>query len=315
MWLNFGKRLQMLKPEPIKLHYLNHSLLQDKGIQVAILRLDQVHAMVSGNKFFKLKYNLQEAKRQGKNTILTFGGAFSNHIYATASAAHLLGMQSIGIVRGEDLDKNNPTLAHAQKMGMQLHFVDREDYRRKKSPEFLKSLETQFGEFYFIPEGGTNELAIQGTQEILKDVPLDFTHICVCIGTGGTFAGLASSLKSHQKLVGFSALKGEFIHEEISNLLKSNQINSLGSSEIKTDYHFGGYGKYKPELTEFLGWFYKQFKIPLDPIYTGKMMFGTWNLIEKDFFETGSKILVIHSGGLQGNAGFAMQTGINLPIL
>lgn len=315
MYLNFGKRLQMLQAEPIELQHLTHSLLEEKGIKLAVLRLDQVHPEVSGNKFFKLKYNLEEAKKQGKRTILTFGGAFSNHIYATASAAKLAGFLSIGIIRGEDADSSNPTLAHAKEMGMLLHFIDRESYRKKNSPEFLGVLKAQFGDFYLIPEGGTNEFAIQGTKEILGDKAYDFTHICVCLGTGGTFAGLASSLKGHQKLLGFSALKGEFIKRDIANLLESNQINPAGSFEIRTDYHFGGYGKHKPELIEFMRWFYEEFEIPFDPIYTGKMMFGTWDLIGKDHFSVGSKILIIHSGGLQGNAGFTSQTGINLPIL
>lgn len=315
MWLNFGKRLQMLLSEPIGLQFLNHSLLEEKQVHVAVLRLDQVHSEVSGNKFFKLKYNLEEAKRQGKKTILTFGGAFSNHIFATASAAQLGGFRSIGIIRGEDADSNNPTLAHAQKMGMQLHFMDRANYRKKTSQEFVEELKAQFGDFYLIPEGGTNELAIQGTQELLGDRAEEFTHIGVCIGTGGTFAGIASSLKSHQKLIGFSSLKGEFIHHEIANLLKSNQIHPTGSFEIRTDCHFGGYGKHKPDLIEFMGWFHDEFKIPLDPIYTGKMAFGTWDLIKKDHFLPGSKILLIHSGGLQGNAGFTAQTGIKLPII
>lgn len=305
----------MLQAKPIALQSLSHPLLEEMQVQLEVLRLDQVHSEVSGNKFFKLKYNLEEAKKLGKNTILTFGGAFSNHIFATASAAKLAGFRSIGIIRGEDADSNNPTLGHAQKMGMQLHFVDRANYRKKTSLEFLEDLKAQFGDFYLIPEGGTNELAIQGTKEILGDLAHDFTHICVCIGTGGTFAGVASSLKSHQRILGFSSLKGEFIHQEIADLLESNQINPVGSFEIRTDYNFGGYGKVKPELIDFLGWFYKEFKIPLDPVYTGKMAFGAWDLIKKEHFPAGSRILFIHSGGLQGNAGFAAQTGINLPIL
>jgi 1-aminocyclopropane-1-carboxylate deaminase len=305
----------MLHAKPIALQLLSHPLLEEKRVKLAVLRLDQVHAEVSGNKFFKLKYNLEEAKRLEKKTILTFGGAFSNHIFASASAAQLAGFQSIGIIRGQDADRNNPTLAHAQKIGMKLHFVDRESYRQKTSPAFLEDLKAQFGDFYLIPEGGTNELAIRGTQEILKDVPADFSHICVCIGSGGTFAGLSSSLKSHQTILGFSSLKGEFIHQELAKLLESNQIHPAGSYEIKTDYHFGGYGKHKPSLIEFMTWFYREFKIPLDPIYTGKMMFGAWDLIKKDYFTAGSKVLIIHSGGLQGNAGFAAQTGIHLPTL
>jgi 1-aminocyclopropane-1-carboxylate deaminase/D-cysteine desulfhydrase-like pyridoxal-dependent ACC family enzyme len=315
MWLNFGKRLQMLLPESIALQFLDHFHLKEKQVQVAVLRLDQIHPLVSGNKFYKLKYNLQEAKNLGKKTILTFGGAFSNHIYATASAAHFAEFRSIGIIRGEDTASYNPTLVHAQKMGMQLHFVDRQSYRQKNSPEFLEDLKAQFGDFYLIPEGGTNEFAIQGTKEILGVLAFDFTHICVCIGTGGTFAGLASSLERDQKLMGFSALKGNFIHQEITDLLVSNHIHPKGSFEIRTDFHFGGYAKHKPELIEFIQWFYKEFKIPLDPIYTGKMAFGIWDLIQKNQFPSGSKILIIHSGGLQGNVGFTAQTGIDLPTL
>lgn len=315
MCLNFAKRLRMLQPEPVSIQKLTHALLEEKGVELAVLRLDQVHPLVSGNKFFKLKYNLEEAKRLKKNTILTFGGAFSNHIYATASAAHFAGFRSIGIIRGEYADSENPTLAHAQKLGMQLYFVDRESYRQQSSAEFLEDLKAQFGDFYLIPEGGTNDLAIQGTKEILGDQALDFTHFCVSIGTGGTFAGLASVLKSHQKLLGFSSLKGEFIHQEIGKLLESNQIVPKGSFEIKTTYHFGGYGKFKSELIDFVFWFYGEFNIPLDPIYTGKMAFGAWDLIGKDHFPTNSKILLIHTGGLQGNAGFKSKTGIILPIL
>ncbi len=305
----------MLQPEPIALQQLTHSLLEEKSVQVVVFRLDQVHSEVSGNKFFKLKYNLEEAKRQEKSVILTFGGAFSNHIYATSSAAHLYGFQSIGIIRGEDADLNNPTLAHAAKMGMQLHFVDRESYRKKNSPAFLQSLKDKFGDFYLIPEGGTNELAIQGTKEILSRVDFDFTHTCISIGTGGTFTGLAASIKSHQKLIGFSSLKGEFIHQEIAYLRETNKIQPKGLPEIKTEYHFGGYGKHKPELIDFMGWFYKEFEIPLDFIYTGKMVFGVWDLIGKDHFSRGSRILLIHTGGLQGNVGFTSKTGIDLPIL
>jgi len=305
----------MLQPEPLELQHLTHTLLEEKRVQVAVLRLDQIHSGVSGNKFFKLKYNLKEAKNLGQRTLLTFGGAFSNHIYATASAAHLAGFHSIGIIRAEDADRDNPTLAHAQKMGMQLHFISRESYRQKNSPEFLEDLKAQFGDFFLIPEGGTNKFAIEGTKEILSDSNSEFTHICVSIGTGGTFAGLAASLKSHQRLVGFSSLKGEFIHQEIANLLESNQISPSGSFEIRTDYHFGGYGKHKKELTDFMGWFYEELKIPLDPIYTGKMVFGAWDLIEKNHFPPNSKILLVHTGGLQGNAGFAAKTGIHLPIL
>ncbi|OOG76895.1 1-aminocyclopropane-1-carboxylate deaminase/D-cysteine desulfhydrase [Algoriphagus sp. A40] len=305
----------MLVQQPIPIQTLSHPILEEKAIQLDVLRLDKVHSEVSGNKFFKLKYNLEEAGKQEKRRILTFGGAFSNHIYATAFAAFSAGLSSIGIIRGEDADLNNPTLRHAKKMGMVLQVVDRESYRNKDSPEFLEKLKAQFGQFYLIPEGGTNEFAIYGTKEILNNSHSEYSHICVSIGTGGTFAGLASSLKSHQTLVGFSSLKGDFIKSEIENLLSKFGIKPEGKLEIQTGFHFGGYGKHKPDLIDFMLWFYKEFKIPLDPIYTGKMVFGVWDLIEKDHFPSGSKILLIHTGGLQGNAGFAEKAGIELPTL
>lgn len=305
----------MLPPLPVSVQDLAHPLLEEKGVQLSVLRLDQVHPEVSGNKFFKLKYNLEEARKLGKNTLLTFGGAFSNHIYATASAAHLAGFKSIGITRGEELELQNPTLLHAQQMGMHLHFVDRENYRNKHSPEFLEKIRNQFGDFYLIPEGGTNELALRGTQEILDDSHSKFTHICTSIGTGGTFAGLAATLLPHQNLIGFSSLKGEFILQEMSSLLDKFGVQSKGKFEIQTGFHFGGYAKHQPELIDFIHWFYREFQIPLDPIYTGKMAFGVWDLIGKNHFPSCSKILMIHTGGLQGIAGFREKTGIALPIL
>jgi len=305
----------MLIAQPVSVRHLSDSLLSEKRVRLAVLRLDQIHHTVSGNKFFKLKYNLEEAKKLGKKLILTFGGAFSNHIYATASAARAEGFQSIGIIRGEDGDLTNPTLLHARKTGMKLHFVDRESYRDKNSPRFLEKLRTLFGDFYLIPEGGTNGLAIAGALEILTEVYSSYSHICVSIGTGGTFAGLAGSIQKHQSLIGFSSLKGEFIRKEMDELIVSHRINPQGKSEIRTDFHFGGYGKVKPELIEFMGWFYSTFQIPLEPIYTGKMAFGVWNLIQKDHFPPGAHILMIHTGGLQGNAGFLKQTGIDLPVI
>ena len=315
MSLNFGKSPRMLVPQPVPIQSISHILLEEKKVMLAVLRLDLVHREVSGNKFFKLKYNMEEAKKQDKKLLLTFGGAFSNHIYATAAAAKSEGFQSIGIIRGADADRKNPTLAYAQKMGMQLHFVDRESYRRKSSPDFLDKLRSQFGDFFLIPEGGTNKLAIAGTKEILSENHSCYTHYCVSIGTGGTFAGLAASLQARQTLIGFSSLKGEFIREEMDELLLTHHISPLGKLEIRTEYHFGGYGKHKAELTDFIQWFFSEFQIPLDPIYTGKLFFGVWDLIQKNHFPKGSSILMIHSGGLQGNTGFFKKTGVDLPIL
>ena len=303
----------MLTYTPAENQFLPHSILEEKGLNLAIKRLDRVHPEVSGNKFFKLKYNLEKAKTADKSKVLTFGGAFSNHIYATAKAAQAENLEAIGIIRGERTDPLNHTLRSAEEAGMRLEFIDRGSYRNKTEPEFLAKLRDQFGKFFLIPEGGTNELAIKGTQEILSHTDSGFTHITTSIGTGGTFAGLFSSLESHQKLLGFSSLKGEFIHKEIAELIEKYQLKSKGAYEILSHYHFGGYAKWKPELLEFIHWFWEEFEIPLDPVYTGKMMFGLFDLIRKKHFPPGSKILSIHTGGLQGNVGFEEMTGISLP--
>lgn len=313
MRLNFGKSPQMLPNQPVSTQFLSHPLLQEKGVDLAVLRLDLIHPEVSGNKFFKLKYNLEQAKKEQKSTILTFGGAFSNHIYATAAACHAEGLRSIGVIRGEISENLNPTLQYSKDKGMEFYFLDREEYRRKTEPRILHQLEARFGDFYLVPEGGTNELAIQGTAEILSLSRSDFSHISTPIGTGGTFAGLCKSLLRNQTLLGFSSLKGGFIHQEIGQLLLANNIHSDGQFEIFTEFHFGGYAKWKPELLEFLNWFFDQFGIVLDPVYTGKMAFGLWDLIEKGFFPKDSRILMIHTGGLQGNLGFIQQTGRKIP--
>jgi len=305
----------MLESLPIVNQPLDHPLLEEKGIELAIKRLDLVHPLVSGNKFFKLKYNLEKAISGEFDKILTFGGAYSNHIYATAEAAKAANLKSIGIIRGEKVAPLNPTLARAKSLGMDLDFVDRSTYRLKEEASFLKNLVEKFGAFYLIPEGGTNELAIKGTSEILELGDNSFSHITTCIGTGGTFAGLIQSLSERQQLLGFSALKGDFIHGEIKELLKNHQISSVGDFRIFDQFHFGGYGKYNQELIDFIWWFFESFGIVLDPIYTGKMMAGIWKLISEDFFPSGSKILAIHSGGLQGNFGFTARTGIKLPSL
>jgi 1-aminocyclopropane-1-carboxylate deaminase/D-cysteine desulfhydrase-like pyridoxal-dependent ACC family enzyme len=244
---------------------------------------------------------------------LTFGGAYSNHIYATAAAAKQVGLQSIGIIRGEVSDEKNPTLKSARDSGMILKSISRELYRDKTQLEYLDQLRQELGEFYLIPEGGTNALAIQGTTEILSSSQFNFSHIATPIGTGGTFAGLANSILPQQELLGISALKGEGIQEEMKQLLQTHGIQPQGSLSIWTQYHHGGYAKWTSELIEFIHWFWESFGIPLDPIYTGKMAFACWDLLQKKYFKPGSLVLLIHTGGLQGNLGFTQRTGIELP--
>ena len=275
-----------------------------KAISLHIKREDLIHPFVSGNKFRKLKYNLLRAKTENKDTILTFGGAFSNHIAAVAFAGKEQGYKTIGIIRGDELrDKiaENPTLHFAENCGMKLEFVTREEYRLKSEIHFLENLENKFGDFYLIPEGGTNELAIKGCEEILSKADTNFDYICCAVGTGGTISGIINSVFPHQKVLGFPALKGDFLKEEIRNFVHNQNW------ELITDYHFGGYGKVNEELVEFINQFYTENQIPLDPIYTGKMVFGIIDLIEKNYFPANSKILLIHTGGLQGIQGMNIK--------
>lgn len=259
-----------------------------------------IDPFISGNKYRKLKYNILEAKKLGSQTLLTFGGAYSNHIAAVAAAGKRFGFKTIGVIRGEELAKKtqvNPTLEYAQNQGMQFHFVSREAYRVKDTALFIEELKQQFGDFYSMPEGGTNKLAIKGCEEILTEQDEKFDFIITSVGTGGTISGIINSAKSHQKILGFPALKGDFLRKDISKFARNNNWDLI------TDYHFGGYAKINSELISFINDFKSRFHIPLDPIYTGKMAFGVFDLIKKGYFPKNAKILMIHTGGLQGIAG------------
>jgi 1-aminocyclopropane-1-carboxylate deaminase len=282
-------------------------------ITLHIKREDLIHPFISGNKFRKLKYNLLQAKAEEKSKLLTFGGAFSNHIAALAYAGKENNLETIGIIRGDELESKiseNPTLTFAQNCGMKFEFVTREVYKTKASNAFIEDLKGRYGDFYLVPEGGTNSLAVKGCEEILTDEDYDFTHICCAIGTGGTISGLINSAKSNQKIIGFPALKGDFLSDDIRKFATNSNW------EVQLDYHFGGYAKINEELIRFINDFYKQTNIPLDPIYTGKMMFGIVDLINKGYFPKGAKILAIHTGGLQGIEG--MNNNLknkNLPLI
>ena len=274
--------------------------IENTSVSLYIKREDLLRPNISGNKFRKLKYNLSQAKSENKETLLTFGGAFSNHILAVAAAGNEQGFRTIGIIRGEELaDKisENPTLQKALDFGMVFEFVGREVYREKASPKFIHQLAEKFGDFYLIPEGGTNDLAVKGCEEILTVSDGKFDYICCAVGTGGTISGLINCSKKSQQVLGFPALKDHFLGEDIRKFATNSNWKLI------PDYHFGGYGKVSEELVLFINEFYKKHKIPLDPIYTGKMLFGVIDLINKNYFPRNSKILVIHTGGLQGIAG------------
>lgn len=279
-------------------------ILFSRKIELYILRIDQIHPHISGNKWFKLKYNIRAAEKQGADTLLTFGGAYSNHIAAVAAVGQEKGFRTIGVIRGEENLPLNPTLQYAKEQGMVFRYMDRTSYRNKKSNKVIDKLKAQYGNFYLIPEGGTNDLAIKGAEEIVDLITTHFNYVCCSVGTGGTIAGIIKSCPNDKKVIGFPALKGDFMKDEIIKLGPS-----ASDFKLMTDYHFGGYAKHDQELINFINRFKKEYDIPLDPIYTGKMMYGICDLIEKNYFEQGSSIVAIHTGGLQGITGFNERFG------
>lgn len=279
--------------QPIAINFPNN-------IKLTVKREDLLHPYISGNKFRKLKYNILEAQKQGCTSILTFGGAYSNHIAATAAAGKEYGFTTIGIIRGEELvDKigDNPTLSFARDCGMVFKFVSREAYRGKTEAVFIENLKAEFGNFYLVPEGGTNALAVKGCEEILTLEDAVFTHVACAVGTGGTISGIIKSAQPHQRVLGFPALKGAGLLDDICKFAPA------GNWELVEDYHFGGYGKVNEELITFINDFLDKTGIPLDPVYTGKLFFGVIDLVYKGYFPEGSDILLIHTGGLQGIGG------------
>ncbi|MCO6478771.1 MAG: pyridoxal-phosphate dependent enzyme [Phaeodactylibacter sp.] len=312
---------------PSPLVELESPTLQRAGVRLLIKR-DELLSIgpgraLCGNKWRKLQYNLQAAREEGQNTLLTFGGAYSNHVAAVAAAGAEFGFQTIGIIRGERPEGLNPTLRFAESCRMGLQFISRKAFKEKEDPEFLSRLRKQFGSFYLLPEGGTNALAIYGCRHIVEEVERQAEALpgywCCSLGTGGTFAGIADALNGRAKALGFSALKSDFLEREVGRLLTAPLLSprrgegtangAEGSWEINTDFHFGGYAKFTPYLIDFINGFRQQHGIALDPIYTGKLFYGLFQLIEEGYFPRGSTILAVHTGGLQGIEGFNERFG------
>lgn len=273
------------------------------GVDASVLRLDEIHSVVSGNKWFKLKYHIEEAEQQNKKTIATFGGAYSNHIVAAAFACKNAGFTSIGIIRGEKPNIFSPTLIAAQQYGMQLHFVSREDFKNK---ELLKQ---QFDtNYYWINEGGFSYTGMLGASEILQTVDTtSYTHIIAACGTGTMLAGLINAALPHQKIIGISALKGHAgLEKDILSILPDTKKNKTFS--IFHNYHFGGYAKHPPILIDWMNELWQAENLPTDIVYTGKLLFAVKDLIEKAYFSINDKLLIIHSGGLQGNLSLPENT-------
>jgi 1-aminocyclopropane-1-carboxylate deaminase/D-cysteine desulfhydrase-like pyridoxal-dependent ACC family enzyme len=302
----------------IPLVEISDAILESKNTRLFILREDLTHPEISGNKWRKLKYNIQEAKKLNHKTLLTFGGAYSNHIAATAAAGREYGIKTIGVIRGEETLPLNSTLQLAKDNGMVFKYVSRTQYRENNKYEksFIESLTLEFGDFYLVPEGGSNTLAVKGCTEIKNNINIVYDIICSACGTGGTLAGIIAS--SEKRVLGFPALKGgEFLKKDISRLLNEysshyNVNKDYKNWDLITDYHFGGYAKVKPELIQFVQEFHQKHQIELDLIYTGKMLFGLYDLIQTTSSFNGKTIVVVHTGGLQGNLGFEEQCGIQL---
>ena len=262
-------------------------------IQVDVLRLDKINPVISGNKWFKLRFYLEEAATLHKKGIITFGGAWSNHIIATAAACHINGLKSIGIIRGEEPRQLSPTLMHAQELGMQLIFITRDAYQRKEIPDLVES-----NEYYIVHEGGYGITGAKGASTILDYCHNSYTHYCCAAGTGTMIAGIINHISPGQQVIGISVMRNNTGLEEMVQALI---INKSRNWRIIHDYHFGGYAKYRPGLFGFMNEFYRRTNIPTDFVYTGKLFFAVYDLIDKNYFPAGSRLLLIHSGGLQGN--------------
>lgn len=270
---------------------------------VQVLRLDRLHPVISGNKWFKLRYYLEEAISLGKTHIITFGGAWSNHIIATAAACQAAGLQATGIIRGEEPAVLSSTLVQAKAFGMQLVFLPRSQYREKEiEAEWLT------GTSYVIPEGGYGPAGARGAATITDFCPSHITHYCCAVGTGTMMAGLINAATGHQQVVGTPVLKNNHELEDRVQELVTTDHTSRANWQLVHDYHFGGYAKHQPALLRFMNDFYRQTGIPSDFVYTGKLFYAIADLAEKNFFAPGSSLLLVHSGGLQGNDSLAKGT-------
>lgn len=284
----------------IKVDHLENQLLDQLGIELFVLRLDLIHPIISGNKLFKLFYFLQHAEKFPHKHIITFGGAYSNHLVATAYACKLKGLKSIGIVRGERPMILSHSLQNCLEYGMQLKFVSRQEYDQKEDGIFQDNLLKEFGEVVIIPEGGYSSLGAKGAALIMDHIDESTTHICCALGTATTVAGLLSAQKKEQQIIAVPVLKGlNDIHKRIAHLLPDTKHENV--LQIADHYHFGGYAKYSTELIAFMNDLYNKYQLPTDFVYTAKMFFAVFDMLNKKQFPTGSKIVCIHTGGLQGN--------------
>jgi 1-aminocyclopropane-1-carboxylate deaminase len=278
----------------------NISSFYNQRIEVEVLRLDKISPVISGNKWFKLQHYLEEALTLGKKGILTFGGAWSNHIIATAAACKEYNLDSIGIIRGEEPKEKSYRLEQAQEFGMKLIYISRSDYQLKKIPAGI-----DVTGYYMVNEGGYGSTGAKGASTLLDYCNKNYTHYCCAVGTGTMMAGIINRIHPDQKVVGISVMKNNL---ELENMIQELTKNNKENWQILHDYSFGGYAKHQPALLQFMNKFYRHTGVLSDFVYTGKLFFAITDLIEKNYFPTASRLLLIHSGGLQGNRSLPAET-------
>jgi len=300
--------MELPDPRKITTDKIHAPFLQYKNVELDLLRLDKIHPVISGNKWFKLKYHLENFNAGNYNGIMTFGGAWSNHIVATACTCYLQKIKCVGIIRGEKPQQLSATLLEADKYEMELKFISREKYTQKDSKEFLELIRKEFPGYYIIPEGGAGKEGEKGTGEIPQFTNVkNYTHIACAVGTSTMMVGLVKASLPHQETIGVAVIKDEpGLKAELSGLLSAEEKKK--KFQLATDYHFGGYAKHTPDLINFMNEFYKNSSIPTDFVYTGKLFFGILNMIGNNSFPNDSNILIIHSGGLQGNFSLPKRT-------
>ncbi|MBI5915728.1 MAG: 1-aminocyclopropane-1-carboxylate deaminase/D-cysteine desulfhydrase [Bacteroidetes bacterium] len=311
-------RSLLLQHPPSPLQTVESEIFARQGLRLMVKRDDLLHPHVSGNKWRKLKHNLLEANRLGCSRLITFGGTYSNHLAAVAAAGTAFGFATTGVVRGEKNEPLNPTLQFAEECGMELHFTSRTDFKEKTNAGLLEKLKIDTTGSYILPEGGSNCLALTGCRELVAETEAQLGHlpdfIVTACGTGATLAGIVSGLAGQATALGVSVLKGGFLKNDVEKLLTKclppqSEIRNPKSAIVVDDFHFGGYAKWKPELIDFINDFKFRTGIPLDPVYTGKAFFAAFELAKNGFFPANSTVMLVHTGGLQGIAGFHQRFG------
>jgi 1-aminocyclopropane-1-carboxylate deaminase len=281
---------------------IDDPFLENHQVNLWIKRDDLLHSVISGNKWRKLKYNLNHALSLGADTIISMGGAYSNHLHALAYTGKMLGLKTVGFIRGERSTSLTPALQDMENWGMELRFVSRSDYRQCRNYKRWQDLPGIKLYQYWLPEGGANNQALKGIAELADEIDIPYDTLCVACGTGATLAGLINAVPGQQSVLGFAALKNaDFLRTDVQSMLPGEFHNW----EIFLDYHFGGFAKLKPELALFMSDFEQKTSIPLEPVYTGKMLYGIYDLIAKGCFKPGQRIIALHTGGLQGKRGYA----------